>query len=261
MKKEEAIERMKASGFQSMEGGFQMNEKPLKVPKRFLFRGLAHNVECTSVTYNDGGSLIVTGGSDVYLKVWDSSTSAEKFTLRGLAHSVMDVSICAGSELIMAGSTDNIAYIWNYNTGRIKHNLTGHANKICSTLFFNNQNDAVIGSVQFTLCAISGSGNYIACSSKDDSITIMDIRNFRKVCGLTHHNYVCAGNFSKICWSSDSNYVAAGEQRGQIFVWNAGLGKIEEVLDRGHSTAVVAVAWRPRESNMASVDAVGGMVI
>lgn len=325
MKKEEAIERMKASGFQSIEGSLQMNERPLKIPTRFLHKGLAHNVECTSVAYNDGGSIVVTGGSDVYLKVWDSSTGYEKTTLRGLAHSVLDVNVCQGTELIIAGSTDNIAYIWNYNTGRIKHNLTGHANKICSTLFFNNKSDAVTGShdrtikiwdvvrgyctktvpcvsscfgvsltqedsilaschhdghirvwspksgelvqdipvssVQFTSCVISQNGNFIACSGKDDCISIIDIRTFQKIATLGHHNYVCSGSFSKITWSSDSNFIAAGGQRGQVFVWNAKTAKIEEVLERGHSNPVVAVAWRPRESHMASVDCVGGLVL
>ena len=325
IKKEQAIEKMKASNFQEISGSMQMNEKPLRVPTRAAYKILAHNVECTSVAYNDGGSIIVTGGSDVYLKVWDANTGSEKSTLRGLAHSTMDVSICQGSELIIAGSTDNIAYIWNYNTGRIKHNLTGHANKVCSCLFFNNRNDAVTGShdrtikiwdvvkgycsktipcisscfgvslsqedhllaschhdghirvwspktgelvqdiglasTQFTSCAISNNGNYVACSSKDDSISIIDLRPYKKVSSLQHHNYVCSGNYSKVSWSSDSNYLAAGGHRGQLFVWNTSNLKIEEVLDRGHSNPVVAVVWRPRESNMASVDSVGGLVI
>ena len=326
--KEAAIEKMKKSGLQNMEdisGSLQLNARPLKVPKRATHRILAHNVECTSVAYNDGGSIIVTSGSDVYLKVWDSNTGAEKVTLRGLAHSAMDVSICQGSELIMAGCTDNIAYVWNYNTGRIKHNLTGHANKLCTTSFFNNRNDAVTGShdrtiklwdivkgyctktipcisncfglsltqedsiltschndghlriwspksgqlvndlplsqVPFTSCVVSQNSNYVAVSGKDDTIIVVDLRMIKKVSGLTHHNYVCSGNFSKICWSSDNNYVAAGGQRGQIFVWNFNTAAIEEVLDRGHSNPVVAVSWRPRESHMASVDAVGGLVI
>jgi hypothetical protein len=70
--KEAAIEKMKKSGLQNMEdisGSLQLNARPLKVPKRATHRILAHNVECTSVAYNDGGSIIVTSGSDVYLKV------------------------------------------------------------------------------------------------------------------------------------------------------------------------------------------------
>ena len=326
MKKEQALERLKNSNFSNIESdNLEMNMKPLKVPSRAAHRIMAHNIECTSVTYNDGGSIIVTSGSDVYLKVFDSSSGAEKATLRGLAHSAMDVSICQGSELVMAGCTDNIAYVWNYNTGRIKHNLTGHANKVCTTKFFNNKNDAVTGShdrtiklwdvvkgycsrtlpcisscfgvsltqedsilaschhdghlriwspssgqivqdieltnVPFTSCAISYNGNYVACSGKDDIISIVDLRNNKRTSTLQHHNYMCSGNFSKISWSSDSKFLVAGGHRGQIFVWNTHSGKIEEVLDRGHSNPVVAVTWRPRESNMASVDSVGGLVI
>ena len=87
------------------------------------------------------------------------------------------------------------------------------------------------------------------------------MRTYKKVSSLQHHNYVCSGNYSKVSWSSDSNYLAAGGHRGQLFVWNTSNLKIEEVLDRGHSNPVVAVVWRPRESNMASVDSVGGLVI
>lgn len=325
MKKEQALEKMQGSPFSLDESDLERNEKPVKVPSRPFHKIMAHNIECTSVAYNDGGSFILTGGSDVYLKVWDSGSGSEKATLRGLAHSVLDVSICQGSELVMAGSSDNIAYVWNYNIGRIRHNLTGHANKICTTSFFNNKTEAVTGShdrtikiwdvnkgycskthpctsscfgislshedsvlasvhhdghlrvwspksgqlVQdlelsvnaFTSCAISNNGYYVACNGKDDSITIVDLRTNKKVGILQHHNYVCSGNFSKICWSSDSKYIAAGGHRGQVFVWNANSKKIEEVLDRGHSNPVIAVSWRPREGQIASVDTVGGLVI
>jgi autophagy-related protein 16-1 len=325
IQKEQALEKLKSSNYQTFDGSMQMNSKPVKVPTRATHKLMAHNVECTSVAYNDGGSIIVTSGSDVYLKVWDSNTGTEKTTLRGLAHSAMDVSICPGSELIMAGCTDNIAYVWNYNTGRIKHNLTGHANKICTTSFFNNKNHAVTGShdrtikvwdvvkgfctktipcisscfgvsltpedsilaschhdghvrlwspksgeliqdvslssVPFTSCAVSPNNYFVACSGKDDKISILDLRTFKKFSSLQHHNYACSGNYSKIAWSFDSGFVVAGGQRGQLFVWNANTSGIEEILDRGHTNPVVAVTWRPRESHMASVDSVGGLVI
>lgn len=326
LKKEQAFEKMKNSaivGFDST--NLEANMKAIKIPTRPSFRQMAHNIECTTVKYNDGGSILITGGSDVYLKVWDATTGNEKNVLRGMSHSALDLSICQGTELILAGSSDNISYIWNYNTGRIKHNLTGHANKVCTTSFFNNKTDAVTGShdrtikiwdvvkgyctrtipcisscfgisltnedsmlaschhdghlrlwssknaqlivdlelaqAPFTSCSFSPNGNFVAVSGKDDHITIVDVKMNKKIAWLGHHNYVCAGNYSKLAWSDDSAYVVVGGHRGQVFIFNTLLGKIEEVLDRGHSNPVVCVAWRPRESQLASVDSVGGLVI
>jgi autophagy-related protein 16 len=326
LKKEQALEKMKTSGIANFDSaGLQANAKPVRIPGRPVHTIMAHNIECTSVKFNDAGSILITGGSDVYLKVWDANSGQEKSTLRGMAHSAMDLSICQGSELILAGCSDNIAYVWNYNTGRIKHNLTGHGNKICSTSFFNNKSDAVTGSqdrtikiwdvvkgfctktmpcisscfgvsltvedsvlaschhdghlrlwspksgqivqdleisqVPFTSCAFSPNGNFVALSGKDDHISIVDVAMNRKIASLEHKNYINSGNFSKICWSFDSSLVCAGGNRGQVFVWNASSGKIEEILDRGHSNPVTAVAWRPRENQMASVDSVGGLVL
>lgn len=326
LKKEQALEKMKMSGFGEFDSSkLEANTKAIKIPTRPSFRQMAHNIECTTVKYNDGGSILVTGGSDVYLKVWDANTGTEKNTLRGMAHSALDLSICQGTELILAGCSDNIAYVWNYNTGRIKHNLTGHANKICTTSFFNNKSCAITGShdrtikiwdvvkgfctktlpcisscfgislsaednliaschhdgrlrlwstkdsqvvqdfelaqVPFTSCAFSSNGNFVALSGKDDHITIVDLKMNKKILWLGHHNYICSGNYSKIAWSDDSGYVVVGGNRGQVFVFNTLLGKIEEVLDRGHSNPVTAVAWRPRESQISSVDSVGGLVI
>ena len=326
LKKEQAIEKLKSSGISNFNSaGLEANAKPIRIPSRPVHTIFAHNIECTSVKYNDGGSFVVTGGSDVYLKVWDANNGQEKSTLRGMAHSAMDVSICQGSELILAGCSDNIAYVWNYNTGRIKHNLTGHGNKICSTSFFNNKSNAVtasqdrtikiwdvvkgyctktlpcisscfgislttedsvlaschhdghlrlwspksgqivqdleISKAPFTSCAFSPNGNFVALSGKDDHIHIVEVSTSRTISSLEHKNYVHSGNFSKIAWSSDSSYVCAGGHRGQLFIWSVNSSKIEEILDRGHSNPVSAVAWSPRENQIASVDTAGGLVL
>ncbi|CAG9333221.1 unnamed protein product [Blepharisma stoltei] len=299
--------------------------RPVSVPVRTLHKIMGHGGEISAVSYNDGGNLIVTAGSDNFVKLWDPTKGQEKMCLRGMPRGALDASISPGTELIMAGSTDNNAYIWNYATARVKHTLTGHAGKVCSSIFFNNKLSAVTGSEDrtmriwdvakgycsktitvFSSClgvclshedsimasahndghlriwasrtgeniqdlplhdlptthtAICWNGHYAATSSKDNTISILDLRMFEKLVTLSHPDYQNSGKFSKICWSSDSRYIVAGGHNGWVFIWDINSGKADTILKNEHSNPVIAVSWKPRGSQFVSVDSVGGIVV
>lgn len=85
----------------------------------------AHMAEATSVRYDSMGSdLVVTGGADSMVKVWDTSTGGLKATLRGPnGHIILGVDICGN--LAVGASSDKTCRVWNVKTERMVSRCEG----------------------------------------------------------------------------------------------------------------------------------------
>jgi len=202
--------------------------KPVSLPDRTLNSFKAHNEEICSVAYNDGGSIVVTAGSENYLKVWDSSTGFEKNTLRGLGRGALDVCISPGTELVMAACLDNTAYVWNYATNRMRHNLTGHSGKVSSCCFFHNKALALTG-------------------SHDSTIKFWDIA--KGYCSKTLASFSsCNG----VALSTEDSLCVSGHYDGHIRFWAQRTGEVVE--DVGVSElSVTSLAFSPNNNTVAVV--------
>jgi autophagy-related protein 16-1 len=79
----------------------------------------AHIAEATSVRYDSIGSdLLVTGGSDSLVKVWDVGTGSVRATLRGPSgHTILGCDICGN--LVVGGGSDKMCRVWNLRTERM----------------------------------------------------------------------------------------------------------------------------------------------
>jgi autophagy-related protein 16-1 len=79
----------------------------------------AHMAEATSVRYDSMGSdLLVTGGSDSLVKVWDVGTGTVRATLRGPSgHTILGCDI--SGNLVVGGGSDKMCRVWNLRTERM----------------------------------------------------------------------------------------------------------------------------------------------
>ena len=79
----------------------------------------AHMAEATSARYDSMGSdLIVTGGADSNVKVWDAGTGSLRATLRGPSgHIILGCDICGS--LVVGASSDKTCRVWNVKTERM----------------------------------------------------------------------------------------------------------------------------------------------
>jgi autophagy-related protein 16 len=327
MKREEKIRQISnpADLDVRLASDFNFTDMHIRVPTKPLHKILAHSKEVNSVKYNDGGVLVVTGGADGLVKLYDALAGTEKSVLRGSAAAILDLDISPGSDMVIAGTVDSKALLWNLRTGRPIQTYTGHNSKVCSVCFFNNNSavatasqdrsirfwdvargsclrtlscfsnvnsislsheDSILATGHFdghiriwsprtgeqikdiechalpiTSCYISESGNNLITCSKDNTLSVLDLRTYEVLGKLSHRDYITSSNFSKACWSTDSKYIVSGGSSGDVFLWDAVSLEISDILRSGHSSPVIACAWRPREGDFATVDSVGGLVI
>jgi WD40 repeat protein len=66
---------------------------------------------------------------------------------------------------------------------------------------------------------------------------------------------------SNITISSDRKYFTVGSTKGQIFVYNALNGKLEETIDNKSTGAIAAIQWRPYHSQLYVGDSLGSLSV
>jgi len=81
------------------------------------------------------GKLIVSGGNDNVLKVWDARSGAELTTLRGHERGVGPVCFSPDGKKIASGGMDNTVRVWDAETGDELKTLRGHRQNIWSVAF------------------------------------------------------------------------------------------------------------------------------
>src|SRR5260370_4546509 len=100
---------------------------------------------------------VVAGGeSDFFptLKVWDTQTGRERFTLRGHDGAGFWIESCAispDSSFIVAGYYDGVLQVWDTHTGQVRTTLQGHTSGVVSCVVSPDNSFSVSGSSDGTL--------------------------------------------------------------------------------------------------------------
>ncbi len=71
-----------------------------------------------SVAFSPDGKRIVSASDDGTLKVWDSDTGSETFTLRGHTAGVGSVAFSPDGKHIVSGSQDRTLKVWDARHGQ-----------------------------------------------------------------------------------------------------------------------------------------------
>lgn len=175
--------------------------------------GTAHGFGtlCSSTGgFGNGDTLLVSGGCDRELKVWDLETGELKFKLRGHHSTVRCLRVLEGRPIAISGGRDATVRVWDIETGKEIRVLAGHQNSVrCMEV----------------------AGNRVATGSYDCTCRIWDVNT-----GECLH--VLRGHYNQIyCIGFDGNKVATGSLDSTVRVWSAETGEPLALL-QGHTALV-----------------------
>jgi WD40 repeat protein len=88
-----------------------------------------------SVACSRHGSTIVTGGSEMVVKLWDARTRKLKRSLKGHKMSIRKVAVSPDGKLVGSASADWTVKVWNIESGQLKFSVIGHKNGVNSVTF------------------------------------------------------------------------------------------------------------------------------
>lgn len=97
-------------------------------------------------------TLIVSGGCDRDIRVWDAETGACIYILRGHTSTIRCLTVVEGRPLVVSGSRDSTLRVWDVEKGVLVHLLAGHQHSVRCVEVAGNQ--VVSGSYDCT-CRVS----------------------------------------------------------------------------------------------------------
>ncbi len=246
-----------------------------------VFRELAgHAAAVRSVRFSANGRLIVSGGHDNTLGIWDAQQAKLLKTMRGHAGWVRSCTFTADGDWVLSGSHDHLAKLWNvegYEEQRILRArlLEGHADAILSAHFSPDGQSVVTSSrdrTAKTWSVASGQqlssfdeghefltstaiflpgGKRVLTAAADNTARIWDVTTGTQALRMDH-----TGRSAAAAISHDGKFVLTGGDDKRARLWEAESGKLLRTL-AVRKADVTAVAFSPDDRLLVVADAAG----
>ncbi|MCJ1310589.1 hypothetical protein MMC25_004254 [Agyrium rufum] len=164
------------------------------------------------VPWND---ILVSGGCDRDVRVWNMNTGASIYTLRGHTSTVRCLKM-SDQDTAISGSRDTMLRVWDIPSGTCKHTLSGH---------------------QASVRCLEIHGDYVVSGSYDTTARIWCI-------STGQHIRTLSGHFSQIyAIAFDGVRIATGSLDTSVRIWNPNDGICQAIL-QGHTSLVGQLQMR-----------------
>lgn len=202
--------------------------------KKVIGAPLRHSHAVTSVEWEPGGKRLATAGFDQAIKIWNTTTWTEDFTLRGNAYPVTSLSWGIDGRLVSA-SSHGIVKVWNAKREPEAIALVGA--------------DQPLRSV-----AWSPDGQQLAAGDNDATIRIWNLETSNLAMVLREEDNGPLDHRRrpnhKLSWSPDGLHLASSGRNGRAKIWQVATGQVIYSLPLDHHP-VISVAWSPSGEHLA----------
>jgi WD40 repeat protein len=178
-----------------------------------------HTDEVKSVALSLDGRLVVSGGLDQTVRVWDLATGKEHKILKGHNKQVWGVVFHPNGRQVLSVSWDATCRLWDVAAGtEIKR--------------FNH-------GIDLNGLALSRDGNSLLTACDDKTVYLWNVSSGDEVRRFPgHSNFVYA-----VAFAPDGRHYASGSVDRTVRVVDLGTGQMVRSFDGGHTSAVTNVAF------------------
>ena len=181
-----------------------------------------------AVAFSPDGSLLATGDSNGYLRLWQVTTGQQRLICRGHAGWVLAVDFSPDGKKLASGSNDQDVRLWDVQTGNGLKTLQGHTNMVWSVRF-------------------SPDGQQLASGSHDQTIKVWDVATGQCCQTLRSHT---SGIFT-VVFSPEGQILASSSMDRTVKLWNLTTGNVVQTL-AGHRDAVLSLDFSQKGHMLAS---------
>jgi len=156
----------------------------------------AHRKSILAVDLSSDSSLLVTGGRDSLVVLWDMKTQKALKTLQNHQGSVTGVKFSPDQRYVVTGSTDGISRVYNLSSQTMETQFGGQSKAI-------------------TTVAFSKDNGLLAYAGADKTIALISTATWKPISILTGHK----DWIREIVFSSDSKRLLSCDDAGKIIIW------------------------------------------
>lgn len=234
----------------------------LQVMDSLYVQYLGHWGGVFSVAISNKDDVVMTGGADCSIRLYDATSGNEVKRIEGHVEAVLQVSFSLDNKKIISSSADMTAIIWDIQTGDQITRLEGHDGEVLDGIFLSGfvvltaSNDSTLrtwrvdtGQViksfhghksAVTRCISMAKGIQAVSCSFDKTIRIWEVDTGLELLMLAGHE----GVIYNIDLSRDQRKLLSCASDQMVKVWNLDEGLCTETLHL-HEYAVTACAFDP----------------
>jgi hypothetical protein len=186
-----------------------------------------HDGEVNSLCISQDKKLILSGGADKTLKVWEIGKHESIRALRqgdclatftGHDAAVLSVCLRRDNQFALSGSADHTLRLWQVATGNCIKILTGHTNAV-------------------KVVCLDFTGKFAVSASADTTLRYWDLETGACLKVLTGHTAA----INCLALSLDGQLLLSGSQDQTARIWNLRTGECLQILE-GHRLEITTVA-------------------
>jgi serine/threonine protein kinase len=229
-----------------------------------------HSSWVTAVQISPGGQVMVSGGLDDTVRIWNLLTGEAIYILKGHSKGVNAIAISPNGKTVTSGSDDYTLKTWNLQNGSLMRTLTGHSRNINTVILSpdgqiiasGGQDRTVrlwqmgsgnslrtllgVGSMVKSL-TISPDGRVLVTGGFDNKIKLWRLQTGDQISTLSGH----IGAVNALAISPDGQVLASGSKDKTVKLWNMQTGNLLHTLS-DHNRDVNAIAFTPDGKNLVS---------
>ena len=236
-----------------------------------LIRTLSgHGEHVRRVRFSPQGDHLVSGGSDITVRIWNAETGICQHVMHGHSDQINSVVYSPQGDLVASTSNDKTVRLWTVETGTSRQVLTGHSHYV-KDVAFSPQGDQVascsvdatarLWNVETGVCthilrdhskpvfevSYSPHGDQLVSASVDKTIRLWDVQTgaCRRVL-VGHVNLIVC-----VAFSPKGDQLASGSYDHTVRLWDVETGSCRHVLNA--NDMVLRVQYSPKDSQIATV--------
>ncbi|MBW4504100.1 MAG: caspase family protein [Scytonema hyalinum WJT4-NPBG1] len=223
-----------------------------------------------SIAFSPDGQMIVSGGEDRTVRLWDLQGNPIGQPFRGHENDVTSVAFSPDGQMIVSGSFDNTVRLWDLQGYPIGQLFRGHENSVRSVAFSPNGQAIVSGSWDntvrlwdlqdhsigqpfrghkdyVTFVAFSPNGQMIASGSVDKTVQLSNLQGYPIGHPFQGHEDVV----TSVAFSPNGEMIVSGSWDNTVRLWDLQGNPIAQPF-RGHENSVTSVAFSPNGETIVS---------
>jgi WD40 repeat protein len=187
---------------------------------------------------NQESNLLISGGDDCAIKIWDVNNRKCQKTIQGYTNRIWSAAFSQNGQILVTGSEDNKIRLWDIQNGKCVRSslktLSGHTDWVWSVVF-------------------SPDGNMLASASEDNTIKLWRLKN-----GKWQEEYTLKQHTDRVrivAFSQDGKKLASGGNDYKVILWDVSTHKVIKALEQnsgGHNRRILSLAFSPNDDLIAS---------
>lgn len=235
----------------------------------------AHQKALKDITFWNDGTRFVSTGWDKKVMLWDTETGRVISTVSSgsVANCVKSHPDDGQQNILLAGQTDKKIMQYDWNVGDVVQEYDQHLGAVNSLTFVDEgrrfvstSDDKSIRVWEFGIpvtmkyiadptmhsapaVGLSPTGNWLACQSMDNRITIYSTKDkFRCNGKKVFKGHANAGYACQVGFSPDGKFLYSGDGDGKVFFWDWKTTRIVKSL-KAHDKVTIGCEWHPLEQS------------